>query len=132
MKSMIYTAMTNPVNVSAGGLIPFGTAIHGCGSGIAVNGSSVALTGRGYYDVNISATIAPDAAGTASVALYADGVAVPGAIGYVTTPAANENAVIAFPAEIRLNCCANRASLTLVSSADATVSNVAAVIRRDA
>lgn len=75
-------------------------------------------------------TVTPAAAGTVTVTLYKDGVAVPGATASATA-AANGTVDLSIPALVRQVCCAEGSALTLVlAGAAATVNNVALRVQR--
>ena len=97
---------------------------------MAINGNAVNITGAGYYDVDASVTVTPAAAGTVTITLYKDGVAVPGATASETA-AANGTVDLSIPALVRQVCCAAGSALTLVlTGAAATVNNVALRVQR--
>ena len=78
-KSALYTALQTPTAVAVDGVIPLGSLIRRYGCDISLNGNAVNLSGAGYYDVDVSITVAPTAAGTVTATLVKDGVAIPGA-----------------------------------------------------
>lgn len=129
-KSAIYTAMQTPTGVAVGGVIPLGSLIRRYGRDLELNGNAVNLTGAGYYDVDASISVAPIAAGTVTVSLYQNGVAVPGAS---ASAALAEGTVsdLNVTALVRQVCCAAGSALTLVlTGAASTVSNVALRVQR--
>lgn len=129
-KSAIYTAMQTPTGVAVGGVIPLGSLIRRYGRDLELNGNAVNLTGAGYYDVDASISVAPIAAGTVTVSLYQNGVAVPGAS---ASAALAEGTVsdLSITALVRQVCCAAGSALTLVlTGAASTVSNVALRVQR--
>lgn len=129
-KSAIYTAMQTPIGVAVGGVIPLGSLIRRYGGDIELNGNAVNLTGAGYYDVDASISVAPIAAGTVTVSLHQNGVAVPGAS---ASAALTEGTVsdLSITALVRQVCCAAGSALTLVlTGAASTVSNVALRVQR--
>lgn len=129
-KSALFAAMQTPTEVSAGGVIPLGSLIRRYGCDISLNGNAVNLTGTGYYDVDASITATLTAAGTVTVTLYKDGVAVPGATAS-ETGTANGTVNLNIPALVRQACCAAGSALTLVlTGAAATVNNVALRVQR--
>lgn len=130
-KSALYAAMQTPTAVAVGGVIPFGSLIRRYGCDVDLNGNAVNITGAGYYDVDASITVAPTAAGTVTVTLYKDGVAVPGATASATAAAADDVVDLNIPALVRQVCCAAGSALTLVlTGAAATVNNVALRVQR--
>lgn len=129
-KSALYAAMQTPTAVAVDGVIPLGSLIRRYGCDVALNGNAVNITGAGYYDVDASVTVSPAAAGTVTITLYKDGVAVPGATASETA-AANGTVDLNIPALVRQVCCAAGSALTLVlTGAAATVNNVALRVQR--
>ena len=129
-KSALYAAMQTPTAVAVDGVIPLGSLIRRYGCDVALNGNAVNITGAGYYDVDASVTVSPAAAGTVTITLYKDGVAVPGATASETA-AANGTVDISILALVRQVCCAAGSALTLVlTGAAATVNNVALRVQR--
>lgn len=130
-KSLIYTAMQTPTAVAVNGVIPLGTIVRRYGCNCNLNGNGIAINGQGYYDVDVSVEAAPTAAGTVTVQLLKDGVAVPGATAAATVAAAADTATLAFPATVRLGCCSTGSVLTLLlTGAASTVNNVAARVEK--
>lgn len=122
--------MQTPTAVAVDGVIPLGSLIRRYGCDVALNGNAVNITGAGYYDVDASVTVTPAAAGTVTITLYKDGVAVPGATASETA-AANGTVNLCIPALVRQVCCAEGSALTLVlTGAAATVNNVALRVQR--
>lgn len=129
-KSALYAAMQTPTAVAVDGVIPLGSLIRRYGCDVALNGNAVNITGAGYYDVDASVTVTPAAAGTVTITLYKDGVAVPGATASETA-AANGTVNLSIPPLVRQACCAAGSALTLVlTGAAATVNNVALRVQR--
>lgn len=122
--------MQTPTAVAVDGVIPLGSLIRRYGCDVALNGNAVNITGAGYYDVDASVTVTPAAAGTVTITLYKDGVAVPGATASETA-AANGTVDLNIPALVRQVCCAAGSALTLVlTGVAATVDNVALRVQR--
>lgn len=122
--------MQTPTAVAVDGVIPLGSLIRRYGCDVALNGNAVNITGAGYYDVDASVTVSPAAAGTVTITLYKDGVAVPGATASETA-AANGTVDLNIPALVRQVCCAAGSALTLVlTGVAATVDNVALRVQR--
>ena len=130
-KSLIYTAMQAPTAVAVNGIIPLGTIVRRYGCNCNLNGNGIAINGQGYYDVDVSVEAVPDAAGTVTVQLLKDGVAVPGATAAATVAAVANTVTLAFPATVRLGCCSTGSVLTLLlTGAASTVNNVAARVEK--
>lgn len=66
-KSAIYTTNVSNPTVAAGGIVPVGSTTRRYGCNIRQDGNAITLCGQGYYLVNVSATVAPTAAGTVSL-----------------------------------------------------------------
>ena len=129
-KSALYTALQTPTAVAVDGVIPLGSIIRRYGCDANLNGNAVNITNARYYDVDVSITVAPTAAGTVTATLVKDGVAIPGATASAAA-AAGAPTVLSFPALVRQACCASGSALTLVlSGAAATVNNVALRVQR--
>lgn len=129
-KSALYAALQTPTAVAVDGVIPLGSIIRRYGCDANLNGNAVNITNAGYYDVDVSVTVAPTAAGTVTATLVKDGVAIPGATASAAA-AAGAPTVLSFPALVRQACCASGSALTLVlSGAAATVTNVALRVQR--
>lgn len=129
-KSALYTALQTPTDVAVDGVIPLGSLIRRYGCDISLNGNAVNLSNAGYYDVDVSVTVASTAAGTVTATLVKDGVAITGATASAAA-AAGAPTVLSFPALVRQACCAAGSALTLVlTGAAATVNNVALRVQR--
>lgn len=103
--SLIYAANTNPqATLATGTTINFGTAIRKCGCKVGISGGNVYVDGPGYYDVDTNVTFIATEVGTATMTLYKDGVAIPGAIQTVTTTAGGAS-IFSIPTIIRQACC---------------------------
>lgn len=126
-KSLIYTAMQTPTAVAVNGIIPLGTIVRRYGCNCNLNGNGVSINGSGYYDADVSVTAVPAAAGTVTVQLLKDGVAIPGATASATVAAADTAVTLAFPASVRLGCCSTGSVLTLLLTGAASTVNNAAV-----
>lgn len=136
-KAALYAANTTAQDVAANGVINLGEIIRRFGNSqcccpiINLSGAQIVLNEAGYYDVDVSVTLAPEEAGTVTVALYQDGGAVPGAEGSVTVTVAGRSVNIAFPALVRRLCGTCCSNLTLVlSGVAADVTNVAVTVER--
>lgn len=133
-KSALFAAMQTPTAVAAGGVIPLGSLIRRYGSDLSLSGSAVNIEGncqsQGYYDVDASITATLTAAGTVTVTLYKDGVAIPGATASETGMASG-TVNLSITALVRQACCAAGSALTLVlTGAEATVNNVGLRVQR--
>lgn len=129
--SAIYTGNTGAQSVAAGGTISLGSIIRRFGCAATLNGDGITLTAPGYYDVNASVTVAPTAAGTVTVSLYQDGVAVAGATASTAVATAGDAVALPISALARVLCNQGGSTLTLVlSGEESTVENVALTVEK--
>lgn len=122
--SVIYTVMSTPESVLAGGAVPLGSAVRKYGCGIDLDGNALQLTAPGYYDVDVNLTVQPVAAGAITATVYVDGVAYPGAVATGTAAAAGDDVQLVIPTLVRVNCNVQRTVMVVLSAA-ATVTNAA-------
>lgn len=125
-KSAIYTTNTSAPTVPVGGIVPVGSTARRFGCNIRQDGNAITLCGQGYYLVNVSATVAPTAAGTVSLTAQKDGVAIIGATA-TQTVAANGVANLTITAIVRNACGRDGSLLSLVLDGVASVVNNLAV-----
>lgn len=125
-KSAIYTTNVSNPTVAVGGIVPVGSTTRRYGCNIRQDGNAITLCGQGYYLVNVSATVAPTAAGTVSLTAQKDGVAIIGATA-AQTVAANGVANLNITAIVRNACSCDGSLLLLVLDGVASVVNNLAV-----
>lgn len=125
-KSAIYTTNVSNPTVAVGGIVPVGSTTRRYGCNIRQDGNAITLCGQGYYLVNVSATVAPTAAGTVSLTAQKDGVAIIGATA-AQTVAANGVANLTITAIIRNDCGCDGSLLSLALDGVASVVNNLAV-----
>lgn len=130
MKPILYAANTSSTAVGVGDTIPFGTAIRRIGNSIDINGTGISVKGSGWYDFSASVTATLTSAGTVTVSLYKDGVAVPGVEATVTGAAADE-VNLSLIGIFKNSCCNSSSTLSLVVSGTAvTTNNVASKVEK--
>lgn len=122
-RSLIYSANTVSQVLTSGSVINFGSPVRRFGCNLAMSGGNVVVKGEGYYsiDTNISFTAT---AGTATIQVYKDGVAIPGATATVTT-AATTSYQVSIPSVIRQSCCVESTITVTITGVTPTVSNAA-------
>ena len=125
-KSAIYTTNVSNPTVAAGGIVPVGSTTRRYGCNIRQDGNAITLCGQGYYLVNVSATVAPTAAGTVSLTAQKDGVAIIGATA-AQAVAANGVANLNITTILRNACGCDGSLLSLVLDGVASVVNNLAV-----
>ena len=127
-KSAIYTTNTSAPTVPVGGIVPVGSTTRRYGCNIRQDGNAITLCGQGYYLVNVSATVAPTAAGTVSLTAQKDGVAIIGAVAS-STVAANGTTNLAITAIVRNACACNGSILSLLlGGVESVVNNLAVTV----
>lgn len=129
-KSAIYTTLTTPATVLAGGTIPLGSISRRYGCNIDLNGNGINICEPGYYDVDASITVLPTAAGAITATLLNNGVPVPGATATGTAAAAGNAVNLSISALIRQMCHCGIGTLTVALSAAGTVNNMAMRVER--
>lgn len=131
-KSVLYSANTQPQAIADGGVINFGTVVRRYGKNLKLSGGNAIAEGCGYYsvDVNITCMGTQSTVDNVTIAIYDNGVAVPGAEAEFSVAAANYNAVT-IPCIIRETCCCESAITVRVSGAALTVLNAAIKVEKD-
>lgn len=129
-QSAIYVVNNSAQNVAVNGIINPGTIIRRYGRNLNLSGNAVQVAGEGYYDFDVSITLAPTAAGNVTVTAFKDGVAIPGMIASETVAAANDLVNLSLVGLVREGCCCcdNLSAITFVlSGTAASVTNIAIV-----
>lgn len=133
-KSLIYVATTTPSAVLTNGVLPLATIVRRRGRDVNLSGNSIAITdtGSNYYLVTVTATFTAPVAGTISLDLQQNGVAVTGATASTTiTTATTEVRSLSFSAIVRTFNGCTIDSLTVVNSGlAATFSNIAVAVEK--
>lgn len=130
MKSAIYTVNSNLGAVAIGGVIPVGNIVRRFGCNVDISGNGIETRGSGYYKTTASISFTGTAAGDATIQLYKDGVAVPGALA-IRTAAANTAYTIDLVGMTR-NYDNNNSILTLVlTGVSVNVTNVAMLVEKE-
>jgi hypothetical protein len=130
-KSALYAANTTGTTVTLTtsqptAVLQLGTVIRRFGCNAQLSGNGVILTGEGYYELEESVTITPTSAGNYTLALYRDGVEIPGAKQTVTATAAG-SITFNIPAIVRLQCCDSSATIQAVLSTTGTLPAIVTV-----
>lgn len=123
-KSLIQVANQSNVAVADNSIIPLGSVQRRYGCNLRLSGNGIEVVGAGYYTVIADVSITPTAAGAVTIAIYDNGVQIPGAIAY-TTGTAGEPIAVSLNCTVRQMCCdsANNLTLVLIEGAG-TVNNV--------
>lgn len=125
-RSLIQTSNQSTQTVALNSVIAPGTTIRRFGCNLRLSGNGIEVGGAGYYEFDVAVTVVPTAAGTVTVALYKDGVQIPGAIASGSVSTALNPVTLPIITTIRQGCeCDGASNITLVLTEGAgTVSNV--------
>ena len=133
-RALIQTVNAGSQPVADATVLNLGTVVRRYGCALRLSGNGIEVSGEGYYTIDAAVTVTPTAAGAVTLAIYENGVQIPGAIasGYQTT-AAQPITLNAPPATIRKGCgCEGASQITVVVTADdGTVSNAAVRIVKE-
>lgn len=129
-RSAIYAVNSVSQPYAANSQIPFGTVVRRFGRDCQLDGPSIALLGGGYYDVDVSLSIAPTAEGEITAQLYKDGAAVPGALATETASAAGDVVNLHVACLVRNcgQCCSS--TLSLLVTAAGTPANLSTKVEK--
>ena len=132
-RALLQTVNTSVQNVAVGGIISPGATVRRYGCNCMLNGNAIEIAGEGYYKIDAAISVAPDAAGNVIVALYRDGVQLPGAIAYGTVAAEGDYVTLPILTTIRQYCnCNGPATITCVLTEGASsVQNVSIRVVKD-
>ena len=125
-KSLIQVANQSTQTVAPNSIISLGSVQRRFGCNCRLSGNAIEISGEGYYEVEAAVSLAPTATGDVAVALFENGVQIPGAIAYATVAAAGDSVTLPLVATIRQGCCCDSAdnlTCVLVEGAS-TVRNV--------
>ena len=125
-RSLIQVANQSTQTVAANSIISLGSTQRRFGCNLRLSGNGIEVNGEGYYTVDADVSVAPTVAGPVTVALYNNGVQVPGAIAYGSVTTAGNPTSLCINTTVRQGCCCDSAdNLTLVLLAGAgNVQNV--------
>lgn len=130
-KSVLYAANTTAqTTVATGTTIDFGRIIRRYGSNINVSGGNVITMGVGYYDFDANVTFIASGAGTATIQLYKDGIAIPGASASFTTESATRYAV-SIPFITKDRCCCESTITASISGVAGSVINASVTVTKE-
>lgn len=128
-KSALYGANTSEQALAVDGVISFGNIIRRFGNAVLLVAGNIVNTGAGYYDIDANFTFEGTATGTATITLYKDGIAIPGAvISHSTEADTVYNATI--PALVRNVCCNESTITAVVTGVAVNVLNASVVVKK--
>lgn len=127
----MYAVNSASAQYPAGSDIPFGSAMHGINkNAIYISGNAIKINGRGEFAIDVSATLTAGANGLVSIAIYKDGVPIPGATASASA-AANNTVNLDITGVSHQRCCDDGAYITLVVTGVAvTLVNVATLVEK--
>ena len=125
-KSLIQVANQSSQAVANNSIISLGSTQRRYGCNLRLSGNGIEVSGAGYYTIDADVSVAPTETGNVTVALYNNGVQIPGAIAYGSVSTATNPVNLCINTTIRQGCCCDSAdNITLVLIAGAgTVQNV--------
>ena len=124
-RSLIQTSNQSAQAVAVGGIRSLGSTLRRFGCNCRLSGNGIEVMGEGYYTIDANVSVTPTAAGAITIALFQDGVQIPGAIAF-TTGGAGTPIEVSIPTTIRLGCCDSSSTITCVLVEGAgTVDNIA-------
>lgn len=125
-RSLIQVANPSSQTVVLNGIIPLGSTQRRFGCDLRLSGNGIEIDGTGYFTVDCTVSVAPTAIGDVTVALYNNGVQIPGAIAYGEVSTAGNAVTLALNTTIRRGCCCDSGdNLTCVLLAGpGTVQNI--------
>ena len=125
-RSLIQVANQSTQAVAVNSIISLGSTQRRYGCNLRLSGNGIEVSGEGYYTIDADVSVAPTAAGNVTIALYNNGVQIPGAIAYGSVTTAGNPTNLCINTTVRQGCCCDSAdNLTLVLLAGAgNVQNV--------
>lgn len=131
-RSLIQTTNQTTQTVADNSIISLGSVLRRFGCNCRLSGNAIEVMGEGYYTIDANVSVAPTAAGPVTVALYSNGVQIPGAIAYGTVATADDVITLSIETTIRQGCCcdsANSITCVLVEGAG-TVNNISVRVEK--
>ena len=108
-KSLIQTTNQSQQNVAVNSIISLGSVLRRYGCNLRLSGNGIEVTGEGDYKIDSNVSVSPTAAGPVTVALYNNGVQIPGAIAYGSVSTAGNPITLPLETTIRQACCCDSA-----------------------
>lgn len=114
-RSLIQVANQSSQTVAANSIISLGSTQRRYGCNLRLSGNGIEVDGTGYYTITGSVSVTPTAAGVVTVAVYNNGVQIPGAIAYGSVTTVGNTTALPLVSTIKQGCCCDSAdNLTLV------------------
>lgn len=115
-RSAIYAVNTATATIAEGGIYPPSTVIRRYGQACQMAANGITLNGCGYYDAAVTATVTGTVAGAVTLAVYQDGVAVPGMTATQTVKAVGDSVTLGASGIVRVVPSRSQSTLTVVIS----------------
>lgn len=113
-KSLIQVANQSSQAIADNSIISLGSTQRRFGCNCRLSGNGIEISGQGYYTIDADVSIVPTEAGAVTVALYNDGIQIPGAIAF-DTGTAGDPISLSINTTIRQGCCCDSAdNITLM------------------
>lgn len=114
-KSLIQVANQSTQVVAANSIIGLGSTQRRFGCNCRLSGNAIEVTGAGYYVIDADVSVAPTTEGNVTVAIYNNGVQIPGAVAYSSVATAGDPVALSIATTVRQGCCCDSAdNITLV------------------
>lgn len=127
--AILYAANTLSRPVAAGDQIDFGTVVRRFGKDVTMSGGTVETNASGYYKVDATFAISESTDATATITLYDNGTAIPGAFATATT-VTGRIANMSISAVVRQKCCMGHTITAVLTGTDVTVEKSAIVVEQ--
>jgi hypothetical protein len=125
-KSLIQTANQSTQVIAENSIIGLGSVQRRYGCNLKLSGNGIEVDGAGYYEIDADVTLTPNSIASATVALYKNGVQIPGAVATGSVSTAGNSVTLPLTATIRQGCeCDGASNITVVLvSGASTVNNI--------
>lgn len=111
-RSLIQTTNQSSQNVALNGIISLGSVLRRFGCNCKLSGNAIELNGEGYYTIDATVTATPTAAGNVTVALFNNGVQIPGTLVTNSVTTVGNSTTIPIVTTIRQGCCDTAANIS--------------------
>lgn len=107
--------------IDADSTIPIGSAIHGYGSKIKLNGNSILINDKGHYSIDSSFVVSPSGGASTTIQLYVNGVPVSGAYAITPLVTSGNSITVSVPWVVYKGCCGEPTLITFKTTEEATI-----------
>ena len=108
-RSLIQTTNQSTQTVALNSIISLGSVLRRFGCNCKLSGNAIELSGEGYYTIDATVTATPTAAGNVTVALFNNGVQIPGTLVTSSVTTTGNSTTIPIVTTIRQGCCCDSA-----------------------